>query len=100
MSDDPFKDFKFKVTDPNDLPEGFVYRPYIPVQVTPTLLNDEPDAIEKLAATVDPELRAKHEADAAVNRDREKWIADVMERHGRKIQLDPALAEIIKLDDL
>lgn len=105
MSDDPFEKFKFKIKDPNltdrvleaieptvqKIAHGgdpnVVYSPYIPLQVTPTLLNPEPDVIEKLAAVVDPELKAKHEANAALNHERVEWMKDVMRRHGKKIKL-------------
>ena len=72
--------------DPIEVPPGFIYRPYIPLQVTPTLLNPEPDVIEKLAATVDPELKAKHLANEAANRHDQQWIGEIMKRHGKKLK--------------
>jgi hypothetical protein len=34
---------------------GFVYAPYIPLEVTPTFLGVEPSAVDQLAAVADPE---------------------------------------------
>lgn len=113
MSDHPFKGFKFQIASPDEIEradeikEGIkngtvVYAPYIPMQVTPTLLNPEPDVVDKLAAVVDPELKAKHEADAAVNRDHDKWMKGVFKRHGHKIKLvdGSAFMEQVTVDNL
>lgn len=102
MSDDPFEKFKFKIEDqPINVPPGHIYRPYIPLQVTPTFLSEEPDVIEKLAATVDPAIKARLEEAESLRRDREKWIKDVMRRHGKKIKLvKPEYFGVADVDNL
>lgn len=76
------------MSDPQHTPAGgFFYRPFIPLQVTGTFLEHEPDVVEKLAAVTDPALKAKHKrADEA--RERFQSVMDgVRKRHGKPLKV-------------
>ena len=53
-----------------------VWRPFVPLQITPTFLRGEPSAVDRLAALENPELAAKiSEYD-----EREAYFAERLER--------------------
>lgn len=72
---------------PQHTPAGrFFYRPFIPLQVTGKFLDDaEPDAVERLAAVADAELRAKHDEQAAAKKRHQEMMERVRQRHGKKL---------------
>jgi hypothetical protein len=93
------------------LDRGFIYRPYIPLQITPTVNLGSPEpplpsAIDKLAAVGDPEIAKRNQEMIAAHK---KWVDEggdgfnirkgIRSRHATKL-IRPEFFSVAKVSNL